>query len=228
MKDPVQERLKEALEDLITENKKARIEEALRNRTRYLTAVLEHQIHPHNASAVLRSMDCFGLQEFYLMESGQKQKVSLGIAKGAGKWMDVHHYRQADGRGIRDCLTDLKARGFRIAVTSPHIDGYTPEDLPLDKPLALVFGNERLGVSPEALSLADVHVQVPMWGFTESYNLSVCAALCFYTLVKRLRAENIAWQLSEADQAALRMQWYRKIIRRAELLEQKIADELNA
>lgn len=226
--DKVYIRLKQQLEDLITPNKLEKIEYSLRNRSRYLTAILEEQIHPHNSSAVLRSMDCLGLQEFYLMEGLGKKKVSLNVAKGAGKWMDVHRYAAKEGQGIQQCVANLKQRGFRIAVTTPHVSGYTPENLPLDKPVALVFGNEKLGVSQEAVSLADIHIQVPMFGFTESYNLSVCAGICFYTLNKRMREEGRSWQLAEEDKEALRMQWYRKIIQRSDLLEKKIREELTA
>lgn len=212
--------LSRALEQLVSPNKKQLIEEALQNRTRYLTVVLENIQKPHNASAVLRTIECLGLQEFHLIEQAPgNYEANPGIVKGAIKWVDVFQWSESGGANTESCLLNLKQQGYALAVTSPHADGFYPEALPLDKPIALVFGNEQQGVSEQVLSMADYHVKIPMWGFTESYNLSVSAAICVYTLMQRIRAGKYKWQLTEEEAEDLRLQWYRKLVKRANIIE---------
>lgn len=225
-------RLTEELGKLVSENKKVLIEDALQSRSRYLTVVLENILKPHNASAVLRTLECLGLQEFYMVNSSGKARVEQqektyeanpGIVKGAIKWVDVYQYAESLQDNITLCLDALKNKGYAIAVTSPHAEGYFPEQLPIDKPIALVFGNEQEGVSETALKKADYHLRIPMWGFTESYNLSVSAAICMYTLINRIRSSTLPWHLAEDEQTELRLQWYRKLVRRAALIESELS-----
>jgi tRNA (guanosine-2'-O-)-methyltransferase len=211
--------LSELLGNVVTENKKKLIEVALQNRTRYLTVVLENIQKPHNASAVLRTVECLGLQDFYFIEQHREYEANPGIVKGAIKWVDVYRYGEKGVNNTTACLQHLKNKGYAIAVTSPHIGGYYPEQLPIDRPVALVFGNEQEGVSETALAGADYHLRIPMWGFTESYNLSVSAALCTYTIMQRIRQSENNWQLSEEEAGDLRLQWYRTLVKRATIIE---------
>ena len=212
-------------EKLVSPNKKILIEDALQSRTRYLTVVLENIQKPHNASAVLRTVECLGLQELSMISgsglAAKSYEANPGVVKGAVKWIDVYRYEEGEGATDR-CLSFLKQQGFAIAVTSPHSAGIYPEELPIDKPIALVFGNEQEGVSQAALNAADYHLRIPMWGFTESYNLSVSAAICVYTLAQRIRNSGVAWQLSPDEQAELRLRWYRKLVKRAEVIESEL------
>ncbi len=223
------------LEKLVTENKKLLIEAALENRTRYVAVVLEHILKPHNASAVLRTVEALGLQEFYMIAPKKlpdnadatppitkDYEANPGIVKGAIKWINVHNFSQPNTDNTVDCLTALKSKGYAIVVTSPHAQGFFPEQLPVDKPLALVFGNEQEGVSASAKSSADYFLQIPMWGFTESYNLSVSAAICLYTLMNRIRMDKLPWQLSEEEKMELRLVWYRKLVRRSAIIESEL------
>lgn len=218
----MEQELLQLLEALVSPNKKTLIDEALENRTRYVTVVLEHIQKPHNASAVLRTIECLGLQEFYLVEEAKAYKANPGIVKGAIKWVDVQRFGAAGVNNTARCMQELRKKGYKIAVTSPHSEGYYPEEIPLDAPLALFFGNEQEGLSETALSGADYHVRIPMWGFTESYNLSVSASICVYTLVQRLRESRLPWRLSQQEQAALRLQWYKKLVKRADHIESQL------
>lgn len=224
----------EGLEKLVSENKKQLIEEVLAQRTHYVTVVLEHIQKPHNASAVLRTVEALGLQHFYMVaprrqtEENPDQSVSAyykanpGVVKGAIKWIDVYNYSDPEGDNTTNCLAALKNKGYAIAVTSPHEKGHFPEQLPIDKPLAVIFGNEQEGVSQAALNAADYFLQIPMWGFTESYNLSVSAAICLYTLMNRIRNSPCRWQLGEQEKMELRLQWYRKLVRRSAIIESEL------
>lgn len=211
--------LSQVLGNVVSENKKRLIETALENRTRYLTVVLENIQKPHNASAVLRTVECLGLQDFYFIEQQKEYEANPGIVKGAIKWVDVYRYGETGTNSTAACLQALKAKGYAIAVTSPHADGFYPEQLPIDRPVALVFGNEQEGVSTTALEFADYHLRIPMWGFTESYNLSVSAAICTYTLMQRIRESRNKWRLSEEESEELRLQWYRTLVKRANIIE---------
>ena len=108
--------------------------------------------------------------------------------------------------------------------TCPHQNDFTPEELPLDEPVAIVFGTEKTGLSQYALEHADMYVKIPMFGFTESYNISVSAALMMYTLTQRLHNSNIDWHLTEEEKDELRLDWSKKSIRRFWDFEQKFKE----
>lgn len=226
MKSEADDLVKKALEELITPNKLRHINYALQHRTRHLVVALENIHKPHNASAVLRTIECLGIQEYYIIESQKQYRISPHVAKGAGKWTDIYRFNSREGKDTLACIQELRTKGYKIAVTSPRAGGYSPETLPLENKLAIFFGNELSGLSNEALSAADMHIHVPMWGFTESYNLSVSASILFYTLLNRLRSSKISWLLTEEERDKLRMQWYRKIITRADIIEKEVIKNL--
>lgn len=226
MKSEADDLVKKALENLITSNKLRHINDALQHRSRHLVVALENIHKPHNASAVLRTIECLGIQDFYIIESQKQYRISPHVAKGAGKWTDIYRYNAREGKDSATCIADLRTKGYKIAVTSPKAGGYTPANLPMEHKMAIFFGNELSGLSEEVLEAADLHIHIPMWGFTESYNLSVSASIIFYTLLNRLRESNIPWLLSEEERENLRMQWYRKIITRAPTIEKEIMKSL--
>lgn len=220
-------KLQEALEQLITPNKLRLINMALANRTRHLVVALENIHKPHNASAVLRTVECLGIQEYFIIESQKQYRVSPHVAKGAAKWVDIHRFNRQEGKDTKTCIDTLRSRGYKIACTSPRPEGLTPEEVPLDEKLAVFFGNELYGLSSTVMEEADYHLHVPMWGFTESYNLSVSASIIFYQLLSRLRNSSVSWQLNPEEKAGLRMQWYRKIVTRADVIEKQVLKNIN-
>lgn len=126
----------------------------------------------------------------------------------------------------RACLEHLKEQGFRLAATSPNSTGNTLNDLPLDQPLALVFGSEESGLTSTALELADLGMSIPMYGFTQSYNLSVSVALTLHSLTNRLKASKVIWQLPKAATQDLRLRWYMKVISRGGTLAKQFCEDL--
>lgn len=222
MSKELNELLKTRLEELITPNKKKHIDRVLQHRTRHLTVVLENIHKAHNSSAVLRSIDCFGLQDFYIIEGNKNYRISPHVAKGAGKWVDIHRFNKANGHDTQTCIDELRNKGYKIAVTTPTAQGIRPEEVPLDDKLAIFFGNEKFGLSDTALQAADLHISIPIWGFTESYNVSVSAALIFYTLLNRLKDSEVDWLLPQNERDLLRMDWYRKIITRSDVIEREL------
>ena len=208
----------------ITEERKRRFEEVLQYRTRHLTVVLEDIFQPHNASAVLRSCDLRGIQDIHIVENNFKYDVNPDVVLGSTKWLNLHHYDRAEFN-TPEVFGRLHAKGYRIVATCPHRDDFTPDTLPLDQPVALVFGTEKLGLSDYAVENADMHIRIPMFGFTESYNISVSAALLLYALTNRLHAsEGIGWHLTEEEKDDLRLEWTRRTLSRIRHYERKFAE----
>ena len=203
----------EYLKQFVLEERHSRFLSVLENRTRYITVVLEDIFQNHNASAVLRSCECLGVQDIHLIENKYSFEVHPDITLGSSKWLNLYRYakRQNNTNG---CLISLKKKGYSIVATSPNTDGFSPSNLPIDKPIALVFGTEFDGLTDEARNLADHFLQIPMMGFTESYNISVSAAICLYELNKRIRSsENLSWQLEKNQKEKILLDWLKKSIK---------------
>ena len=206
----------EVLSPFVTDHKKELMNQVLSQRTRHITLLLEEIFQPHNASAALRSCDCFGIQDIHVVEARNRYSPSKEVDMGSSKWLTLHRYKT----DIDDAVSTLKNRGYTIVATTPHADGFTPETLPLDKPIALAFGTELEGLSDRAIELADSYLTIPMYGFTESFNISVSVAIILNRLVERLRAsDGIEWNLSEEEKRNLTLEWYKKVIKRSDQIE---------
>ncbi|MBN1198886.1 MAG: RNA methyltransferase, partial [Bacteroidales bacterium] len=201
----------------ISENKQQKFREAVRLRTRHITIVLEDIYQPHNASAVLRSCDCFGIQDVHIIENKNNYQVNPDVAVGSAKWLTLQNYNQ-DQNNTPGCLTKLKNQGYQIVAATPHLDSETPESFPLDKKVALLFGTELRGLSPDALQRADQFIRIPMVGFTESLNISVSAAIILYTLTRRLRLSEIDWKLSDEEETDILISWASAMIKKPDLI----------
>ncbi len=212
------------LSGFVTPARLKRFEEVLTNRTRHLSIGLENIYQPHNASAVLRSCDCFGIQDVHIIENENKYSFNPDVSLGSEKWLTLNRYNDGD-KSLEKCIRTLKEQGYSIAVTSLHKDSYTIENVPLNNKLALFFGTEMRGATAELESKADMFVKIPMHGFTESFNISVAAAISMYALSGRLRKENIAWELIEPEKEELRLQWLRNTIPKVELLEKDFLEK---
>lgn len=196
----------EFLLEFVTRHKRRRFEEVIRFRTRHLTIVLEDIYQSHNASAVLRSCDCFGIQDVHIIENKNQYTINPDVALGSSQWLTLLKYR-GSADNTAGCLASLKADGYRIVATSPHKNDYLLSELPLEQKSALLFGTELHGLSQTALDMADCSVRIPMVGFTESFNISVSAAICLYELTSRLHRSAIEWQLSETEKIDILIQW---------------------
>jgi tRNA (guanosine-2'-O-)-methyltransferase len=214
------EALIEHLLSYVTDNKREKMHAVLENRTRYVTVVLEDLFQPHNASAALRTCDIFGVQDVHVVEAQHTFKAVPTIAMGATKWLNVHSYTS-----ITDSIDALKKQGYRIVATTPHTNSYTLPELPLDQKMALVFGSEQTGLSEAALASADMFVKIPMYGFVESFNVSVSVALCLYDVINRLHSSMYAWQLSEEEKQDIMLEWIKRVSKTAVLVEKQLAKE---
>jgi len=202
--------LTEYLESFVTQERLTRIDRALGARTRRITVVLEDLYRMHNASAVVRSCECFGIQEIHVVESDNVFEVNRSIVQGAAKWVTVRRHPGRDG--IRRCLSSLKKEGYLVAAMSPRPGGTPVERLCLERPLALCFGSEEPGLSQQAMDMADVTATIPMQGFTQSLNLSVSAGIALYLLGERLRGSDLNWRIDGERYRRLRALWLARSI----------------
>lgn len=218
---PRDKKLLEFLYAFITAERKQRFEEVLAYRTRHVTVVLEDIYQSHNASAVLRSCDLTGVQDVHIIENHNVYDINPDIVVGSTKWLNLHKYNELDFN-TPAVFDMLHARGYQIAATCPHRNDFTPDTLPIDRPVALVFGTEKTGLTGYAISHADMHVRIPMFGFTESFNISVSAALLMHALTNRLHASSdINWKLTDEEKDELRLAWTRNTLSRIKFYDVK-------
>jgi tRNA (guanosine-2'-O-)-methyltransferase len=183
--------------------------------------VLDDIYQVQNISAVLRSCEALGIQDAHVIEIRNALEPCPEIAMGAEKWLSVQRY--SGPTCVADCIHRLKASGYRIVVTSPHAD--TPATLAIDRPVAVVMGNETEGVREEITAQADEFLRIDMFGFTESFNLSVSAAICLSRLRERLQSSDIDWRLSEVEQERLLFDWVRASVPHLEALERRYREQ---
>lgn len=214
------------LAEYITSHKLSLFEKVLAYRTRYITLGLENIFQPQNASAVLRTCDLFGVQDVHIVENNNEYRVNPQVALGASKWLNMYHYNEKEFNAP-DLYASLRRNNYRIVATTPHRGDYTVDDFPLEKgPVALMFGTELEGLSDWAIQNADEFVRIPMYGFTESFNISVSAALIVRELTERLRKSNLPWQLSEKEKMDIRIQWAKTVVKKSEVHEKEFLSKL--
>ncbi len=128
-------------------------------------------------------------------------RPSPGAARGSERWIRIHRHATTAA-----CLEQLQARGFRVYAADLHPQALSPEQVPVDGPVALLFGAELSGVSEDARALVDGYVILPMFGFVESLNVSVAAALITRAVADRRRAV-VGTDLSEAAKGEALATW---------------------
>ena len=135
-----------ALLPYISEERLTKFDDALQQRTRRLCMVLENVYQSRNASAVMRSCDGMGVQDVHLIEDINPWVYNRGVSKGTPSWLTLHRYTETEDP-TEACIQALRSSGYKIAVTSPHVNGYEAHSLPIDQPVAVVMGTEFKGLS---------------------------------------------------------------------------------
>lgn len=214
------------LSDLITPERLALFNKIIDKRTQYITVVLEDIFQSQNASAVLRTCDCFGVQDVHIIENRNEFQLDTEVSLGSSKWLTLKKYNETKNNSLQ-AINTLKAKGYRIIATSPHINDTELPDFDITKgKFALVFGSELPGISDLISNEADEFLKIPMFGFTESFNISVSVAVILHHLTDKMRRiENINWQLTEAEKIDLKIQWIRNTLKKTELVEKRFWKE---
>jgi tRNA (guanosine-2'-O-)-methyltransferase len=184
-------------------------------RTRHVTLAFEDIDKPHNISAVLRTAECLGIQDLHFIKNKNEYKVNPDITKGAAKWLTFHHHNTgASGvENIEHGLKHLRDNGYQVFATAVGENARSIYDIPTDKKTAIIFGTEGTGISEETKARVDGLVTIPMKGFTESFNLSVSAAIILTVLLSH---KNDNWYISGEEREALIAEWYRRSVREAD------------
>jgi tRNA (guanosine-2'-O-)-methyltransferase len=211
---------------LCTENRIRLFETIVEQRTKHLTIVVENIYQSHNASAVLRTADCLGLQDVHVIENDNKYEVNPDVALGSSKWIDLYRYNR-ETNNTKQCFQKLKNNGYKIVATLPSERNIMLDQLNINDKLAVVFGNELKGLSDVAIAEADVFMKIPMYGFTESFNISVSAAITMHSLNERLRKSNVLWQLSKDEKLDTLIKWTKRTIKYSDSVEIELLERLN-
>ncbi len=218
-------RLCEFYRNLKLDRRNELMDRVLNDRTRYVTVALENIYQPHNASAVLRSCDCFGVQDVHIIENSYQYEVNPHVSLGAAQWLNLYRHNTLDNN-TAGCISDLKNEGYRIVATTPDPKAVSIHDFDVKKgKFALLFGTEKFGLTPEAFAMADEFIRIPMYGFTESFNISVSVSLCLFHFTERIRVGHTDWRLSEEEQTDIYLHWFRNTTTNSEMIERKFQSE---
>lgn len=194
-----------APDSLLLPPRKERIEQVLGQRTRTITVVLDRLEDTFNMAAVLRTCESMGIQEVHVIKNADYPwSPNSKVTQGCDKWLDLSVHRD-----FATCAAALKRRGYRVLASALKDGAQSLYTLAFDVKTALVFGNERFGVSDEVLAHADGTFVIPMLGFTQSLNISAaCSATLTQVAAWRLAKLGAMGDLSDAEKGALRTRWY--------------------
>ncbi|MEL6941983.1 MAG: RNA methyltransferase [Bacteroidota bacterium] len=190
----------------MNEKRKAKIWSVAKRRQSNLTVILENVHDQHNIGAVLRSCDSVGIPEIYILQSDpylQKTRLALGKKTSAGsrKWVDVHYYTDP-----QKCFQKIREHYDFIYSTHLATDSKSLYDLNLTTSVALLFGNEKSGLTKEALAHSDGNFIIPQVGMASSLNISVACAISVYEAFRQRNLEGFYDEkpvLSESGQQAM-------------------------
>lgn len=217
----MKEEIYKQLFEMLSDSKMHLVEKNAARRTRHITVAIENLYQSHNTSAVIRNCDCFGLQDVYVIAKN-KFKLNRDVAMGATKWISEHRFSQGESEL---CLNEIKSKGYKIVATSPLAET-SIFDLSVKEPICLLFGTEKYGLSEKAFEMADKTVNIPMYGFTESFNISVSVALCLQELRRKMESEVEHWQLSSEEQLDLKLDWCRKILKNGDAVYEVVKNRV--
>lgn len=206
------------LSTFMTEERFSLFQRTLAMRTSYVTILTENTFHPHNAAALIRHCEAFGVQRMHTIETRCQFDPSQNISRGSDRWLNLVRHSSTS-----EALSALKAEGYRLVATTPHRESCTPETFDVERgKFALIFGTEHAGISDEAMAAADEYLRIPMCGMVESLNVSASAAILIYQLTQRVRELVAGWQLTEEEQMRLLYDWTRLSVKDAgRILERK-------
>lgn len=206
----------------MTDRRLRRIREVVGNRTRTVVPVVEGLVNTGNVSAVMRSAEALGYQDFHVVTGdNERYKHSQRTAGGAQKWIDVWRWN-----GPSAFAASLREAGYRLVVTHLHADTVPIQEIDFTEPTALVFGNEEAGVSDAMMDEVDAACAIPLPGFTESFNVSVAAAVALYHAQQdRLDRQDHHADLSADEQRRLVARFcLRSVTEPEQIIERKLDD----
>ncbi len=229
------------LREFVTPERFALLDDKLKQRTQYMTIVLENVHHEQNISAVIRTCECLGIQYIHIIQNSNKHAQHPTIDRGSDKWLNITYYNETNDN-TRTCIEALRQQGYRIVATTPHDDAQSIPPSPgfgasyslpqrtdslynfdvAKGKFAIVIGSERQGISQYVATAADDYITIPMCGFTESLNLSACTAIIASHLRHQMETSNIGIGLSDFENEKTMVQWLLGSIRNADLVLKRV------
>ena len=208
------------LQQFLTDERLEKINHFAPESSDFVLPVIEDVFQFRNAAAIVRSVEACGFHKIIAMESEHEFNPNLRVTKGAETWVEVEKLPHN-----LDSLREIKNRGYKILAVSPENNATMLSDYDLKEPVALVFGTEAAGVSEEILDFADETLAIPMYGFTQSFNVSVAAAICVYELKQKLLRSNFDYKLSEEKLWEMKVRWAMNSIKSGEQILAKYLRE---
>ena len=208
------------LQTYLTEHRNTRFQKVLSERTRHFTVVTEDVYQLHNTSAVMRTCDVFGIQDLHVVEEKVSKRIDKEIAMGAQKWVNFKRYHS-----IKECIKNLKSSGYQIIATTPHDNSTMLHQFDVSKKSAFFFGKESDGLSDTVMNAADGFLKIPMYGFTESLNISVSAAIILQSVVSKMKQSDLNWQLSDEEKFEIEIEWLKKTIKASDEIIERYNSE---
>lgn len=206
------ERVIEILAPFLTERRRQRIEKVLNQRIGKLKVVFDRPYDPHNCGAALRSCEGFGIQYVDIIKHPSRDFfISKKVAQGSHFWLSIKLFDSP--QSWINSIKDIKE----------FIIGGDPKGIPIEElktpplPIILIIGNEHDGLTPEIKEICHKLVSIPMFGFTESFNLSVATALLLSYITKLLPRGDI----NEEEKLRIKALWYYRSCEEAPLLLEK-------
>lgn len=197
-------------------------QKVLSQRTRYISLLIENIYQTHNASAILRTAEALGIQDLYIYERKNHFNPNEEISMGAHKWLNIKKYNENE-QSVPEIISKLKNKGYRIVATALHDNAYDIEHIDLNKgKILFLFGTEKEGLTTEIKNQADEFVKIPMFGFTESFNVSVSVGIVLYSVIRKLQKSNINYKLTEEERETLMVEWLAKSIPLGEKVLERI------
>lgn len=185
-----------------TEERKEKIKNVMEKRQRGLVVVLEDIADPHNAAAVIRTAEAFGISDvWFIFNEGKAfnpRRIGKKTSAYASQWVRFKKFKSTS-----ECLHELRAAGYEIIATAltENAESIFSAEIKKEK-VALLFGNEHAGLTQEAIELSDRTLIIPMQGMVQSLNLSVTAALVMYKVIED-RGENKKYLVDKKEIDAL-------------------------
>lgn len=194
----------------LSTHRSEKIASVVSKRQRGFILVLEDIHDPHNAAAILRSADAFGIFDIRFIFSREKpfdpKIIGKSSSSSANKWMDFTMYAS-----IQECCAHLKKENYHIFTTALHTSGVSPYSYEfLEHSIAIIFGNEHRGVTDDAIQLADTILTIPMCGMVESLNVSVSAACIMAEITRQRSTGGKQFYLLPQEQERLRDEYAKR------------------
>lgn len=140
-----------------------------------LTVCMEQVHKPHNVSAVIRTADAVGIHQVHAVWPGKRMKTQVSTAAGSNSWVQVKTHPD-----IASAIQQMKQQGMQVLATNLSDKAVDFRQIDYTLPTCILMGQEKTGITAQALALADRDIIIPMVGMVQSLNVSVACALILY------------------------------------------------